>query len=238
MAKDLKTWINKEVKPYVDEPYWWLSGEYFLRDPKRPNFVDRDYMFSPADGVIIYQKYVKPDESLIEIKGINYNLKTALQYPNFKENCYVIGIFMTFYSVHLNRVPYAGFLSYQELTPIISHNLPMLSEENQLLKEIIDFSNADYMHQNQRIINTIFSPKLQQFYYVLQIADYDVNSIIPFKREQNRRFYQNERFSVIRWGSQCDLIVPESKIFDFEFIHKPGIVVEAGLDTLIKIKPK
>jgi phosphatidylserine decarboxylase len=235
MAKDLKNWIKKEVTPYLKRDPGWLSGEHFLRDPKRPNFIDSGYMFAPADGVIIYQKYVRPEESLVEIKGVNYTLKTALQDPEFNQNCYVIGIFMTFYNVHINRVSYPGFLSYQELSPILSHNLPMLSEENKLLEEILDFSKAEYMHTNQRTVNTIFAPRLKQHYYILQIADYDVDSILPFKREQNRSFYQNERFSIVRWGSQCDLIIPESTLFKFEFTQKIGMVIEAGLDTLVKI---
>jgi phosphatidylserine decarboxylase len=237
MAKELKQWIEEDVKPLINKDFGWLSSQFFLRDPKRPNYFDRDYFFSPADGVIIYQNLVKPNEPLVEIKGVNYNLKQAFQDEDFEQECYVIGIYMTFYNVHINRIPYSGLVSYQELIPIKSKNLPMINEENKLLEEIIDFSEAEYMHTNQRIINSIYSSKLKQFYYILQMADFDVNCIIPFKREQNRKFHQNERFSIVRWGSQVDLIIPKSKIFNFEFLLKPGMVVEAGLDKLIKIIP-
>jgi len=235
MAKELKEWVENDVKPMVNKDFGWLSSTFFLRDPKRPNYFDSDYFFSPADGIIIYQGLFKPDESLVEIKGINYNLKQALQDESFDQECYVIGIYMTFYNVHVNRIPYSGLLSYQELAPIKSRNLPMVTEEYKLLEGIIDFSEAKYMYSNQRIINKIYSSKLKQSYYVLQMADYDVNCIIPFKREQNRRFHQNERFSIVRWGSQVDCIIPKSEIFNFEFLLKPGLVVEAGLDKLVKI---
>jgi phosphatidylserine decarboxylase len=238
MAKKLNAWIKEDVQPFLDRNINWLSSEFFLRDPKRINYFDRNHFFSPADGIIIYQKYVKPDEKVIEIKGVNYTLKKLMADEDFNENCYVIGIFMTFYNVHINRIPYSGFLSYQDLDPIQSYNLPMLAEENKLLENIIDFSSAQYMWNNQKVFNTIFAPTLKQFYYIVQIADYDVKCILPFKREQNEKFFQNERFSVIRWGSQVDLVIPESRLFDFEFCLEKGDVVEAGLDKLIKIKPK
>ena len=38
----------------------------------------------------------------------------------------VIGIFMSFYDVHINRIPYGGILKYKSLEPIESTNKPML----------------------------------------------------------------------------------------------------------------
>lgn len=238
MAKTLEKFLEEDVKPYLKKDMVWLSNNYFFRDPKRSTCIDLKYFFSPADGVIIYSKYLTPDEPLVEIKGINYTLKQAFQDPEFNENCYVIGIFMTFYNVHINRIPYSGFVSYENLPPISSHNYPMINEENRLLEEIINFKSAQYLANNQRTINTIFSPKIKQHYYVLQIADLDVDCIMPFNSDQNISYFQNERFSQIRWGSQVDLVIPESKIFDFNFIHPVGTVVEGGLDKLIEIKRK
>ena len=71
---------------------------------------------------------------------------------------------------------------------------------------------------------------------MVQLADYDVNCIIPFKRTQNSHFHQNERFSIIRWGSQTDLIIPRKPNLELEFLQKIGVSVEAGLDKIIKIK--
>ncbi len=238
MAKTLRKFIEEDVKPYLKKDMTWLSNNYFFRDPKRSTCIDLNYFFAPADGVIIYQKFLKPDEPLVEIKGVNYTLKEAFQDPDFNESCYVIGIFMTFYNVHINRVPYSGFLSFENLPPVKSHNYPMINEENKLLEEVIDLRRADYLFNNQRVINTIFSPKIKQNYYVLQLADLDVDCIMPFNLEQNIPFFQNERFSQIRWGSQVDLIIPESKIFDFEFVQEVSMVVEAGLDKVINIKHK
>jgi len=51
-------------------------------------------------------------------------------------------------------------------------------------------------------------------------------------------FAQNERFSLIRWGSQVDLILPLDERFDFELCLEDHMHVEAGLDKLIKIVTK
>ena len=88
------------------------------------------------------------------------------------------------------------------------------------------------------MVNRIFASELGQSYYVLQIADYDVDCITPFDLKQNQAAAQGERFSMIRYGSQVDLIVPLSTRFDFTPLQKPGVHVEAGLDPLIKITEK
>lgn len=236
--KTLQQFIDEDVNPMKTKDFGWLASEHFLRDPKRANRLDSNFFFAPADGVIIYQRKVKPDEPLVEMKGINYTLKEVFQDPDFNKTCYVIGIFMTFYNVHINRIPYSGSLTYQELPPILSHNLPMLNEENKLLENIVDFSNANYMFHNQRMISTVFSPRLKQEYYLVRLADFDVDCIVNHNSQQNYYYHQNERFGQIRFGSQTDLIIPESSLYNFDFVLETTNVVEAGLDTLIKITPK
>ena len=56
-----------------------------------------------------------------------------------------------------------------------------------------------------------------------------------FTTDQNEVFSQNERFSLIRWGSQCDLILPLDDRFNFELQVDDTNHVNAGLDKLVKI---
>ena len=93
----------------------------------------------------------------------------------------------------------------------------------------------EYLHHNQRMVNRIYSQDLGQCYYVLQIADYDVDCVTPFSLKQNQPAAQGERFSQIRYGSQVELIVPLSSKFDFTLLQETGDHVEAGIDPLIKI---
>ena len=237
MAKSLQDWVETDVKAVKNKPLDWLSNHYFFRDPARPIYTDRSFFFAPADGIIVYQKQVKPDDPIIDIKGENYTLCDALQDETFDEECLVIGIFMSMYDVHINRIPYSGTLCYDELEPIGSYNLPMLDVETDLISELkISNEKSEYLYKNQRMLNTIYSSKLGVHYYLLQIADYDVDCITPFQLAQNHQVSQNQRFSMIRYGSQVELIVPVSEKYKLELVQDTGVHVEAGLDPLIRVQ--
>jgi phosphatidylserine decarboxylase len=239
MAKILEEWLETEVRPLEDKSVSWLSQFHFFRDPVRPTYSDLSYFFSPADGIIIYQKCVGPEEPIVEIKGKAYSLQDSLRDKDFKFKCLVIGIFMTFFDVHVNRVPYPGQLSYKELDPIDTYNHPMLDVEKHILQDLrIPTETLEYLHHNQRMVNRIYSSELGLSYYVLQIADYDVDCITPFDLKQNQAAAQGERFSQVRYGSQVDLIVPLSSRFEFTPIQQEGNHVEAGIDPLIKVRKK
>jgi phosphatidylserine decarboxylase len=236
MARSLHDWIATDVLPFRDKPISWISQQHFFRDPMRAAHCDPSYFFSPADGLLIYQKTVRPDEPLVAIKGRNYSLRDAMRDPAFDAPCLVIGIFMTFFDVHVNRIPYPGVLSYRELDPIDTYNHPMLEVEQHILDELRIPANAlEYLHHNQRVLNRVYSDELKQHYYILQIADYDVDCVTPFDLKQNRAVGQGDRFSQVRYGSQVDLIVPLSARFDFTTLHATGVHVEAGVDPLIKV---
>jgi phosphatidylserine decarboxylase len=240
MAKSLHEWVETDVAAVKDKPLQWLSERHFFRDPSRPMYSDIDYFFSPADGIILYQQRVLPDESIVDIKGVTYSLREAMRDETFDQECLVIGIFMTMYDCHVNRVPYRGLLSYRQLEPIGTLNRPMLDLERSLVEELaIDHRHAaGYLHNNQRMVNRIYAPELRENYYILQIADYDVDCITPFDLNQNISVAQNERFSQIRFGSQVDLIIPLSQRYELETLQETGSHVEAGIDPLVRVGRK
>src|SRR3954454_24508845 len=237
MAQALQDWIEAEVRPVRERPVSWLSQQHFFRDPIRPIYSDARYFFSPADGIILYQREVDPDEPLVEVKGRPYSLSEALRDPEFDQRCLVIGIFMTFYDVHVNRVPYPGRLSFRSVDPIDTLNHPMLDVEKSILEDLrVSTRSAEYLHHNQRMVNRFDSLELGQAYYVLQIADYDVNSITPFELKQNEPRDQGHRFSQIRYGSQVDLIVPLTGRWDFVPLLSEQVHVQAGVDPIIEVR--
>lgn len=238
MAKSLAEWIATDVESVKDKSVRWLSEHYFFRDPPRPTYSDVSYFFSPADGIILYQKTVRADDPIVEIKGRPYSLRDAMRDATYDRPSLVIAIFMTFYDVHINRVPYPGLLSYRYLEPIDTYNHPMIDVEKELLEARVSSSNAEYLHHNQRMLNRFYSVQLGQPYYVLQVADYDVDCIVAFDVRQHQPRLQGERFSQIRFGSQVDLIVPLSDRQDFVFLQEVGYHVEAGIDPLIVIRTK
>ena len=114
----------------------------------------------------------------------------------------------------------------------------MLATEKDILNKKINPANMEYLKYNERMWNKIYSPSLDYTYYLIQIADEDVNVIAPFTLAQNDVFAQNERFSLIRWGSQVDLVLPLDDRYDFELCLDDAMHVNAGLDQLVKINFK
>lgn len=235
MAKTLDQWIATDVAKAEKLGIDKLSTEFFFRDPPRPNYIDHEHFYSPADGVILYQKFISdPTQPVVEIKGMNYTLQDVMGDPDYNTPSLVIGVFMSFYDVHINRIPYGGILKYSRLEPIESTNKPMLAIEKDILNKTINPDNLEYLKFNERMLNTIYSPSLDYTYHVLQIADEDVNVIAPF-HEQYSSLVQNERFSLIRWGSQCDLVLPLDSRYKFEIVQDNHVHVEAGIDPLVKV---
>ena len=238
MAKALQDWIADDVRRAQRQPLRALSEQYFFRDPIRPTYSDASCFFAPADGVVLYQREVAPDAPLIEIKGVPYTLRDALRQHAPDRACLAIGIFMTLYDVHVNRVPFAGLLRHEALPPIETHNRPMLSVEEALLRGHADvLGDADYLFSNQRMVSRVYASALGLTYFLLQIADYDVSAILPFSQERRQHYAQNQRFSEIRFGSQVDLIIPLSPRWRCETLLPDRTHVEAGLDPLVRINP-
>ena len=234
MAEKLEDWLNGEVAELSKRSIGELSSTFFFRDPIRPTHIDYNHFYSPADGTILYQKIAQPGEQVLEIKGIDYTLQDVMGDKTYNKPSLVIGIFMSFYDVHINRIPYGGVLKYKNLEPIESTNKPMLAVEKDLLNKVINPNNMDYLKFNERMSNQIYVPSLDYTYHIIQIADEDVNVIAPFKKQQDL-CTQNERFSLIRWGSQVDLVLPLDKRFKFDLLLDETNHVNAGLDKLIKI---
>jgi len=108
--------------------------------------------------------------------------------------------------------------------------------EKSILQDLhISTDSMEYLQHNQRVLNRIYSVDLAQPYYVLQIADQDIDRITPFVLRQNQLVAQGQRFSQVRYGSQVDLILPLSSEFDFETVQDTGDHVEAGIDPIVKL---
>jgi phosphatidylserine decarboxylase len=111
--------------------------------------------------------------------------------------------------------------------------------EKYILQELrIPEASLEYLHHNQRMVNKVSCADLGLSYYMLQIADYDVDCVTPFSLKQNQPACQGERFSQVRYGSQVDLIIPLSSRFDFVPMQETGCHVEAGLDPIIRVVEK
>lgn len=210
MPEPLQTWLRREKARFSNVSDKEMDELYFHRDPRRPVIHDPSLLLSPADGVVLYSGVYGPNDP-IEVKGATVTLAELMEghwVPTVPS--LVIGIFMTFYHVHVNRVPAKGLLFYRELSAIKTQNMPMIFAEDDLMKDA--FGNAldqtAYQRFNARTINRLSMTSRDRDIFVLQIADSEVNVITPFTARQGWLYMQGERFSMIRYGSQVNLIVP------------------------------
>jgi phosphatidylserine decarboxylase len=241
MALKLEDWISTHVKNYKALDDGDIYYGKFFREENRPIIRDPNAFYSPADGVIIYQRKVRPDQKLVEVKGKNYTLHDLLMDDELKDiDYYVVGVFMTYYDVHVNRIPTDGLLQYRFLDSIQSNNLPMIFMEKGIFANDVNYKKNDYnyLFNNERMRNDIRYMKKGINYTVVQIADKDVDNITHFSVDNPDTFTQCERFSFIRWGSQCDLIIPAHPKYNFKFLQKEMYHVEAGIDKLVEIVEK
>lgn len=236
MAQKLDEWLNGEVAELCKLPVGTLSNTFFFRDPARPNYTDYTHFFAPADGTILYQKYIyDAKDPVIEIKGKKYTLQEVMCDPDYNKPSLVIGIFMSFYDPHIIRIPYRGVIKYAHIDSIESYNMPMLAVEKDLLRKVVNPNNLGYLKNNERMKISVESNPLNYQYTMCLIADEDVDVIAPFK-EQQEFCNQNERFGLVRWGSQTELILPFDDRFEFELCQEDHTHVQAGLDPLVQLK--
>jgi len=244
MIKPLEQWLEEDVAKVKSKSVKFLSEFYFHREVQFPRKINNEMMYCPASGTIInVQESISPDETMIEVKGIKYSLNEA-----YGENIdldqeakyLVIDIFLSFYDEHFQSIPYSGNIYSEELAPIQSTNLPMLAVEKELINGIVNpEARMDYLMDNGRMLNTIYSPRLGQEYYVIQISDFDVSKILNYKEGEGEHVAQTERFGKITLGSEVTLIVKHSDDFDMELVK--GVEVGNHIDrndSLIKINWK
>lgn len=230
--QDLESWSHETSERYRNMPPGDLRSHRFMRDPPRATRVDRRSLFAPADGIVIHADVIDDPAIPVEIKGANYSIaELVAPFEPFDEPCAVVGIFMTFYDVHINRMPSSGAVNWRMAESVKSYNRPMLFVENDVLDDDMrDAYTAEsaYLKDNARCVNRIGNGDL--YYDLVQIADLDVDVITPFAPRQSYWFSQGQRFSMVRWGSQVELIVPArfAEIEIEETMH-----VEAGKDVVM-----
>ena len=90
---------------------------YFFRDPERFSINDKNYLVSPADGVIS------------QITEVNGPIELGLEKRKFKR----VSIFMNIFDCHVNRVPCHGKISQIFYKPgqYINASLDKASEKNE-----------------------------------------------------------------------------------------------------------
>ncbi|MFW5902201.1 MAG: phosphatidylserine decarboxylase family protein [Thermodesulfobacteriota bacterium] len=163
----------------------------FFRDPERFTPETADAVVSPADGRVI------KTEALTDC-------------PYMEGGCIKIGIFMSIFNVHVNRVPFSGTIDQTLYQPgrFVSANRESASMKN----------------EHQAIILTTENGRQLCF---VQVAGMIARRIIC-RLSPGDRVSRGERFGMICFGSRLDVYLPP----DAEPAVSAGDRVKAGQSIL------
>ncbi len=144
---------------------------YFFRDPERFVPSPENAVVSPADGRVVQAEVVD-------------------QNPFIEGRCLKIGIFMSIFNVHVNRIPYSGTI------------------ENTIYKpgKFVSADKAAASLQNEQQALVLETEKGQKIGFV-QIAGLVARRIIC-RVQPGDAVSRGERFGMICFGSRLDVYLP------------------------------
>jgi phosphatidylserine decarboxylase len=174
----------------------WCAFRYTLRDPERTPPGEKDIIVSPADGRIKYIKRIENGQiPYAEKKGRKIPITDSTkEFPI--ESGYLVGVWMSFLVVHVQRVPLDGTVAQQYYHACGKFLDPHLQE------------GADY--ENERNIVAISNSNFDSPILVIQIASIMVRRIVSFLKEGDKVGI-GDRLGLIRMGSQVDIVIPHNE---------------------------
>jgi phosphatidylserine decarboxylase len=176
----------------------WAFGVAFFRDPARDITQEAGALLAPADGTIT--DIVEVDE------------------PEFlKGRAVRIGIFLSIFSVHINRVPCGGKVAYIQAHPgkcLNAMRAAAASAENAANSLGLECPE----HPAKRLM-------------VKQITGAIARRIVCGCKVGDE-LEAGERYGMIKFGSRTELFVPVDKYA--QVVVSPGDKVSAGLTILVR----
>lgn len=211
--------------------YW--REVWFFRNPARMPPAEAG-LVSPADGTVVYVKRVRPGEPVVVIKeGLAATISDIVR-EDLARPKLVVGIFMSPFDVHYNRVPQEGTVAFIRRHPAAGGNAHMGAMHWRSVLGIEPrYAGSTHIVGNERTVTAIDSAWRGEElrYYVVQIGALTVNGIDSYFRPGDR-VGRGETFGMIRIGSQVDLVVPWRP--GLEAVVRPGDRVRAGETILMR----
>jgi phosphatidylserine decarboxylase len=151
----------------------WLGGIAFFRDPERMSPTERDVMLAPADGKVT------------EISMLD-------EHPDIGGPATRIGIFLSIFSVHVNRSPCSGTVKAVRYQPgrFVDARRPdsgIINESNTIVIE------PDNPQDGPVVVRQIVGAVARRIVCSLRVGD---------------RVTAGERIGLIKFGSRTELILP------------------------------
>jgi phosphatidylserine decarboxylase len=174
---------------------WMLS---FFRDPARTINIDETILLSPADGTIADIAFV--DDSVLGNGALR------------------IGMFLSIFSVHINRVP-------------CSVRIEKVYYKKGQFKNAFSAEAGKINESNDIIMVRLAEPKDRLL--VRQISGAIARHIVCEAAEE-AEYKQGEQFGMIKFGSRTELYLAAGSGYDVAV--KVGDKVQAGLTPLVRYK--
>lgn len=197
---------------------------FFLRNPKREPPMGNGFL-APADGFVVYVKRVELGQIPIAIKG--KSRIPLYEYIGFRSpsglSGYLVGVFMTAFSVHRNRIPLSGIVKVKIRSKANENFSTVRLVTNMILGRRPYENDCEHIVHNERVAMTIETRKGP--YFVIQIADKWISHIVNIA-EIGEYVERGSIFGMIRFGSQVDVFIPDS--LGYKPTVDPGTYVYAG----------
>ncbi len=213
--------------------YLYWRYVWFFRNPPR-TVPPGDHLVSPADGRVVYVRITRAQEDIILIKqGLAATLTDILRQDVDRPKLH-LGIFMSPFDVHYNRIPLAGRVEDVQHYPPAPKNRCMAQMHWRTLLSRPPFQkNSVHLLTNERLVTRLTGDYkgTPLTYYLVQIAGRSVRGIDSYV-QPGARVAKGQIFGMIRIGSQVDLVVPY--LPDMELLVRPGEKVRAGESILVR----
>ncbi len=171
-----------------------LFFTYFFRNPSRSMPYDPDLLYSPADGKVMEIESFFDDEYLNE--------------PATK-----VTVFLSVFSVHVNRSPIDGEIKYQQYT----------------CGQFVPAYEKEASFENERHAIGLDNGRLRVL--VIQVAGILARRIVSWVT-LGHKLKQGECYGMIKFGSSTELVVPKNVEIT---VHK-GDTVIGGITVMGRVK--
>ncbi|MDI6629918.1 MAG: phosphatidylserine decarboxylase [Rhodococcus sp. (in: high G+C Gram-positive bacteria)] len=215
--------------PFALFVYW--RTRFFFRDPHREPPADPRAVLAPADGFVTYVKRVEAGSTAFAVKKGRTIVLDEIAGVASTDSGYLIGIYMSEYSVHRNRIPVSGTVGMRRHRSAAPFNKSMARVGANLLTRRTPYDEGcDYLLTNERLTISI-EHESGAVVTVTQIADLWVDRIVAHVAVGDT-VERGEQYGMIRFGSQCDVFVPDALVD--EITVRPGNYVFAGETTVAR----
>jgi phosphatidylserine decarboxylase len=176
----------------------WVEIVYFFRDPDRTIPADPATLLSPADGTVT-------DIGEVDAPG----------FPG--DRAFRIGIFLSIFNVHVNRLPRSGRVVAIRYFP----------------GAFLDARHPDCPTRNEQLWLDLEESDSGRLIRVKQISGAVARRIVCWLKPQET-VRAGDRYGMIKFGSRTEVLLPVSEVVDIQV--KVGDKVQGGATVLLRLK--